>query len=174
MNVGNRGSEDSGHAAPGSSAEHGGGSTGPPDAAKLGRELIRIAGFLHVLFSSGLGKPELTLRQSEALDIVASTPGIRLGDLADHLKLAPSTVSALVNRMVRDDLLQRNANPENRREIQITLGKTGVRYLKNRSRVVEENLAGLLAILSAKDRERLTFAIETLADIIGSGGRHEA
>ncbi len=71
---------------------------------------------------------ELDLTTYDALLHVyeAGDPGIRMTDLADKVVLSKSGLTTLVDRLEERDLMQRIADPEDRRAIRITLTESGM------------------------------------------------
>ena len=77
---------------------------------------------------------DVSIRQHQTMSLVCRLTeekpnGVTLKELAEAMKLAPATVSELVESLVKKNFLQRVQNPEDRRAVQITLtdhGQTSV------------------------------------------------
>jgi DNA-binding MarR family transcriptional regulator len=55
----------------------------------------------------GIGGSAIEPGQMDALDLLVTVESCRMGDLADHLRVDPSTATRAVQRLVKDDLAQR-------------------------------------------------------------------
>jgi DNA-binding MarR family transcriptional regulator len=72
---------------------------------------------------------ELTTSQLRVLIIVRQEPGATLTSLAAHLRVSPPTASGLVDRLVRQDYLRRDGDPNDRRYVRHHLTGRGVAVL---------------------------------------------
>ena len=73
---------------------------------------------------------DVSIRQHQTMALVCRLTedkpnGVTLKELAEAMKLAPATVSELVESLVKKNFLQRIQNPEDRRAVQITLTEHG-------------------------------------------------
>lgn len=136
--------------------------------------IMSIGKFFHDLAPARSELGNFTLRQLEVLDTLLLTPQITLHGLADKLGLAMSTTSVLVDRMVRDGYLTRVANPENRREVLLDLGKRGHNYQLKRRETIGETMQGLLKDLSQDQRGLLMKALYMMGQLINDLGKGEA
>jgi MarR family transcriptional regulator, organic hydroperoxide resistance regulator len=73
--------------------------------------------------------------------------GLRMGELARRARLSKQTMTALVRRLERDDLVERRPDPVDARASRI--------YLTSRSRRFEPVAAATLADLRRRVRRRL-------------------
>jgi MarR family transcriptional regulator, organic hydroperoxide resistance regulator len=71
----------------------------------------------------------ITVVQLKTLIKLASNPNIGLGELADKLRLTKSTVSGVIERLVKIRLVKRVVPLENRRVVSICLTEKGKRLL---------------------------------------------
>ena len=67
----------------------------------------------------------LSVAQLELLSAVAEYPGSRPGQIARHLRLAPNSVTTLVNGLSALGLVTRTSNPEDRRTVELSLTQDG-------------------------------------------------
>ena len=103
---------------------------------------------------------DVSVRQHQTMSLVCRLTeekpnGVTLKELAEAMKLAPATVSELVESLVRKKFLQRVQNPEDRRAVQITLTEYGQTLLDECTQRVDSLCADLLADLSAAERDAL-------------------
>ena len=142
------------------------------DAAILRQSIAKI----HDLFretATGLpGMPniDISLRENRILSLICmmteeKPEGIALKELAAAMKLAPATVSELVDDLVNKDLLVRVQNPNDRRAIQISLSKYGRKLVDDSLRSIDDLCEKLLSGLSPAEQSALIGGLSKIADI---------
>ena len=81
----------------------------------------------------------LTLPQVVALHVLQRGPA-RISDLSEHLRLSMSATSALVQRLVEDELITREEDADDRRQKRVALTRKGDALI---DRIDRERAAGL-------------------------------
>jgi DNA-binding MarR family transcriptional regulator len=79
-----------------------------------------------------------------------------MSDIAEYLKIAPPSATALVNSFVKEGILERTADPADRRVVRLGLSIKGKNLLKEIMLQREKAFARLTASLSIKDCQELT------------------
>jgi DNA-binding MarR family transcriptional regulator len=121
-----------------------------------------LAGFRYELRKFGryseraAGEAGLTPRQHQALLAIRAGPGgtLHVGELAERLFLRPHSTSELVQRMVEQDLVRREVDGADKRQVTLRLSEHGesvLEYLSQSHRaelrrlrpMLQELLAGL-------------------------------
>ena len=110
---------------------------------------------------------DVSVRQHQTMSLVCRLTeekpnGVTLKELAEAMKLAPATVSELVESLVKKDFLQRVQNPEDRRAVQITLTKHGQVLLDECIRCVDSLCEKLLSDLSVSERAAMLGALSKI------------
>lgn len=102
--------------------------------------------------SAALSQIELTPAQSEALRIVADHGPLALKELGDMLVCdSGASPSRIVDRLVAADLVRRDVNTRDRRQIKLTITAEGAEKAAQ-VRVIEDGLHGAIdSALSADD-----------------------
>jgi DNA-binding MarR family transcriptional regulator len=108
-----------------------------------------------------------TVPQLRALGLVHRRPGASLTDVAAHLGVTPATTSVLVDRLVRRGLLRRDAHPEERRRISLSLTPAGERHLRAARTATRQRLAEILEALPAPDRAAISAGVSLLRHAFG-------
>ncbi len=67
----------------------------------------------------------LTYPQYLVIAVLTEKDGQTIGEIADRLGLEPSTITPLVKRLEQAGLLARQRNPQDEREVNVTLSKQG-------------------------------------------------
>ena len=111
-----------------------------------------------------LSSIDVSIRQHQTMSLVCRLTeekpnGVTLKELAEAMKLAPATVSELVESLVKKDFLQRVQNPEDRRAVQITLTPHGQTLLDESIRRVEGLCEKLLNGLTPAERTAMLGAL---------------
>jgi DNA-binding MarR family transcriptional regulator len=109
--------------------------------------------------STAWSETEVTLTQLRALAMIQLRQPITVGALSAALRMSLASGSALADRLVRADLLQRRHDPDDRRQVLLELAPKAVRFLgriEERSRV---RLRRAVAAIEPHEREALATAL---------------
>lgn len=87
----------------------------------------------------------LTTAQMRALALVYENPGVTIGELATSLALTPSSISGLVDRLVRSGLIRRERDIVDRRKVRNFLTDEGTRAREDAIKVGERFLLGIFS-----------------------------
>jgi DNA-binding MarR family transcriptional regulator len=108
----------------------------------------------------------LSVAQLELMTRLAERPGSRPGELARALRIAPNTVTTLVNALVRARMVRRDDDPADRRTIRLTLTEPGAATLARWEGINEAILSRAQARLDDDQRAALRTALPALARLI--------
>jgi DNA-binding MarR family transcriptional regulator len=132
-----------------------------------------LVGELELLFSSlartgtGLADGALTTTQRLALlELVDSEP-LRLGALAERIGAADPTVSRAVDGLVDAGIVERQADPDDRRAVLHLATPKGRAWVERRRGEVAAALDEALGRLAPADRARLLRLVGRLNDELG-------
>lgn len=109
------------------------------------------------------GRIGVTGPQRLVLRVAGLFPGLSAGDLATILHVHPSTLTGVIQRLVRQGLLVRTDDPRDRRRAILHLTKSGSRANATRKATVESAVADALDGLSTRDRDAARRVLERLA-----------
>jgi len=107
----------------------------------------------------------LSVAQLELLSALADTDGVRPGQLARSLRLAPSSVATLVNGLLRDGLITRTGGGPDRRTALIRLTAAGRDAVSRWQRVNEQLLRAALTALAPGSQAALLAALPALSHL---------
>lgn len=107
----------------------------------------------------------LSVAQLEALSCIAENPGMRPGELARALRLAPSSVATLLNGLGAAGLVTRVPSPEDRRAASLALSGAGTAAVARWQDVNTGIVAAALASLPEDRRGSLAAAAPALRDL---------
>ena len=109
--------------------------------------------------------PSLTLPQMRVLTIVSRQGPLNLNAVAQSLGVHPSNATRTCNRLVEAGLLDRRDNPEDRRNVVLTLTPEGHALwegvMNHRRRSIEE----VVRRLTADEREQLAAGLTAFARV---------
>lgn len=92
------------------------------DAASMVMEAGRNLGAAAVLFHSAVAdRMGLTAIEEKALDFILRQGPLTAGELVEHTGLAPSSVTALTDRLARKGFVERRPDPEDARRVRIAV-----------------------------------------------------
>jgi DNA-binding MarR family transcriptional regulator len=105
------------------------------------------------------------MAQVEVLQTLADSSGSRVGDLAERLHLAPSTVSGLISQMLTAGLIRRGTDPDDRRAAVVVLTPQGTKQLAAWEAANERRVADALFRLTEEERAAIVAALPALQSL---------
>jgi DNA-binding MarR family transcriptional regulator len=88
----------------------------------------------------------ITLQQHQALLAIVGYPGrekVTIGELAERMQIQHHSAVGLVNRLAEQELVQRTANQDDRRQVFISLTHKGMQVLESLASMHREELRQL-------------------------------
>ncbi len=110
----------------------------------------------------------LTTAQLRVMFLIRESPGVTAGDLATRLSVTPPTISGIVDRLVRMDLVQRAEDPDDRRLVRNYLTEPGETTCSRLERGIEVYTR---RILVAMDHKMLEAYVAGLQEFIEASKR---
>jgi DNA-binding MarR family transcriptional regulator len=104
----------------------------------------------------------LTVAQLELMSALAENPGARPGELARLLRLAPNTVTTLINALAPRGLISRSPSADDRRAIAMHLTEQGQEALGAWQATNAEVLRTAVSALPPEQRSALSRAVPAL------------
>ena len=108
----------------------------------------------------GEGEDALDLGQVDALDLLVFHGPVRMGELAESLRVDASTATRAVNRLVDTGLAQRRRSDEDGRVMVVAITKRGNEVHRALTARRREALEGILTDFNARDRQQLAALLE--------------
>ncbi|CAD6513292.1 MarR family winged helix-turn-helix transcriptional regulator [Paraburkholderia sabiae] len=134
----------------------------PEALSKFTGSLVRRAQQRHVAVWLSEVSADITSVQYAALEILQKTPGINQRQLGDELDVDRSTIADLTARMVRNGLIERSDDPDDKRSYVLFLtiaGKKQLAILRPRVEEVERILTAKLSPRESGELKRLLAAL---------------
>ena len=118
-------------------------------------------------FAERLGVLELTPPDAGILRLLNQSAGISQQELSVRLQIHPSRLVAILDNLEKRKLVERRANPEDRRLYSLHLTDDGQEILGRIGKVAREHQEALLGSISAEERGQLTAMLHKIADAQG-------
>jgi DNA-binding MarR family transcriptional regulator len=152
-----------------------------PADTPIPRELPDVLQFMQLLWAIVHALQKTSKRMSAELGVtgpqrlvlrvVGLSPGISAGRLAAVLRLHPSTLTGILQRLLNQRLLRRSADPRDRRRAVLHLTARGATVNAANQRTVEAAVRRALAAVPARDRAVARRALARLAGQLEESAR---
>jgi DNA-binding MarR family transcriptional regulator len=126
----------------------------------------RIVQALRVAGRDGERRAGVTSAQLFALQQIAEHPSVSINELAALTFTHQSSVSVVIQRLVRQRLVAKVAGTDDRRRQRLVVTAKGRRALQRAPVAVQERLIGAISALSAADRRALTRSLGQVARLV--------
>ena len=137
--------------------------TDPALATALRISVSRLARRLRVeRAASGLGEPDLSETQLAALATLERHGAMTPGELAEHEKVQPPSMTRVISALVESQLVRREPHPSDRRQVVLTATEAGRDLVLKARRKRDAWLARRLNELSPAERTTLRAAAPIL------------
>jgi DNA-binding MarR family transcriptional regulator len=136
------------------------------DAQTLTEVVTRLRRVLRTSIRSDYPWETLPMAQVELLQCLQDAGGARVGELAGLLRLAPNTVSTLVQQLADASLVRRDTDPADRRAARVSLTDSGAAHLLGWRDAHERRIGDALAGLDGADRATILAALPALSRLV--------
>jgi DNA-binding MarR family transcriptional regulator len=138
------------------------------DRTERGREpaflLAQLGAHAASQFAERLGVLDLAPADAGILRLLRVAAGLSQQELATRLKIHPSRLVAILDKLEKRGFLERKANPEDRRLYSLHLTRGGEEGLDSIRKVAREHQEALLGTLTSEERETLGVLLTRIAD----------
>jgi DNA-binding MarR family transcriptional regulator len=138
----------------------------PADSTELTTVVTRLRRALRRSIRSEYPWELRPAAQLEVLQTMTDDRSWRVGDLAERLRLAQSTVSALIGKLVDAGLLSRDVDPVDRRASLVALTTAGRGELRQWDAAHRKRIDHALNELSARDRATVLAAVGAIGRLV--------
>jgi DNA-binding MarR family transcriptional regulator len=131
------------------------------------QDLSLIRRVLRRPLESEVAKGNLTVPQTAVMRAIVRAPGIVLRDLSREVSLAHSTVSGIVDRLVKRGLIERRADPEDGRTSRIYPTAVVTDFVRERiPRLSQGPLATALEQATRAERATIAESLRRLRELL--------
>lgn len=106
----------------------------------------------------------VTLPQFRMLVVLSTHGAMKLGTLAEYLAVNPSTAMRMAGRLATAHLIDRQINPNDRRETVWSLTKSGRRTVEEVTARRREEIAAIVTRMPADQRSGMVTALRAFTD----------
>lgn len=106
----------------------------------------------------------LNISQIQTLVFLKENDGANMTDLATFLQIELPSVTSLVNKLVRKDLVQRLADRSDRRVVRIELTKTGEKLLLQTTQKRIQKIKKVMSYLSNDQKREFITILKTIRE----------
>ena len=118
-------------------------------------------------FAEAIAHTGLAPHQARALRVIAKEQPIRPGALAERLRIAPRSVTEVVDALIDQGLVTREPDPDDRRAMILTLTEPGDDLVHEISAARRAHTAAVFdGVLSEEEQASLAYLLGKLADRI--------
>jgi DNA-binding MarR family transcriptional regulator len=107
---------------------------------------------------------DITMAQAKLLYVVATAGELSMSEIALRLRVTVSTSSGAVDRLVELGLLARSEDPNNRRQVRVSVTETGSRTLGQVRELSSRHLRTMLELVSDEELDVIERATRILGD----------
>src|SRR5262245_23773327 len=126
--------------------------------------LAQVGAHAAAKFAEHLSAINLSPPHAGILRVVQASGGISQQSLATHLRILPSRLVVLIDELEGRGLVERRADPADRRSYALFLTNEGRDTMKAIGRVARDHETAVLASLSTQERELLASLLVRIAD----------
>jgi DNA-binding MarR family transcriptional regulator len=112
--------------------------------------------------------PEVTLPQFRTLVLLEANGTMTAAQLAKAIGVVPSTATRMCDRLVAKKLIDREIDPDNRRQMVLSLRAEGIALIAESTRRRRREIARLLRTIPPADQQRLA---ESLLVLVAAAAR---
>ncbi len=105
---------------------------------------------------------QMSLLQIQTLLFLHRNPSVQMRDIATHFHIEMPTATNLIGKLVREHLVTRQQDAEDRRLVRIMLTANGQKLLEDAMKERNQKLTLLLAYLSKEDQDNLLRIVSLL------------
>lgn len=138
------------------------------DIAAVMDALRKVVRFLRLADREAEATTGLSAAQLFILHSLAEAPSESMSELAERTMTDPSSVSTVIDRLVRRGLVKRIRSREDLRRFTLRLSPIGQRVIRTAPRAPQELIAKSLAALPSAERTVVLRGLETLIHAIGA------
>ena len=139
------------------------------DADELVSALLTASRALVGVSARSLGQVEdaVTITQFRTLVVLEGHGDTRLNQLAERLGVTPSTALRMVDRLIAAQLVTREENKADRREVLIALTHEGARLVREVTERRRAEIATIVAVMPQEGRQEVVAALNAFAQAAG-------
>ncbi len=129
----------------------------------LGYWLRTVSNAVSHRFARKVERQGVTVAEWAFLRVLYDAEGVAPSLLAEHMGMTRGAISKLADRLLEKDLVQREANPQDRRAHRLVLTPAGRALVPKLARIADANDASLFGVLTPGERRHLEKLLRKIA-----------
>lgn len=109
---------------------------------------------------------DLAPNQIILINLVKEKPGSSIGELAEKMKVTSSAIGQIIAKLEKNNLIKREINPSNRREVNVFLDAEGRKYFEVKERLRKDIVNKYYSQLSFEELVTLRDIVKKLNQIV--------
>ena len=109
---------------------------------------------------------ELSPKQIILLDFINKNRVVTIGQIASYMNITSSAVGQLVSKLEEQHYVSRGINPENRREIFVSLDTSGIKYFEREEEIIRFIISRYYSKLELNEIVQLKEVVQKLNHIV--------
>lgn len=105
---------------------------------------------------------KVTLSQIKVLKLISTSEEVAMADIANHLKIKPASATALVDKMVQQNWIERTNDPSDRRKVYIQMSAEKKEDWAKMHTNEMKKMGEYMSVLSEEEQKQLIQILETL------------
>ena len=136
------------------------------DAREAARQIRALDRAVNRMAHRDVARSGLTGPQVRAIEALFDRGPLSVKDLSTQLHLSHSTVSGIVDRLARRQLVRRELHPDDRRVSRIAVTQEVTRYARTAPRRLLSPLANALQNVGPAERRQIIETLKRLGDLV--------
>ncbi|MGF7058377.1 MarR family winged helix-turn-helix transcriptional regulator [Brassicibacter mesophilus] len=109
---------------------------------------------------------ELTVPQIMLLKVISKRGKMKVSEISEEMNLTNSTVSGIIDRLERSEIVLRERSKEDRRIVYITLSKKGEEMVKEFRGTINVYFENIFSDLTVEEIDVIMKGLETLKQVV--------
>ena len=127
----------------------------PKNSSKLVEEIFNLSRLFKESMSFNKDACHLTMGQVQGLIFIKHSKKVQMRDIASKFNIELPSATSLVDNLVKENLVLRSNDPQDRRAVLISLSAKGKKLLTDAIKEREKKVEKMLSFLSEKDKKDL-------------------
>ncbi|MDD4332515.1 MAG: MarR family transcriptional regulator [Patescibacteria group bacterium] len=103
--------------------------------------------------------------QIVTLDFIRKNSAVTMKELVEFLHIKPPSVTSIANNLAKEKLITRVTDQTDRRVVKLSLTKQGENFLKEKSKIITEQMKKSMSVLDEGDKKNLIKIFKKLSHI---------
>ncbi|NOZ61065.1 MAG: MarR family transcriptional regulator [Calditrichaeota bacterium] len=130
------------------------------------KSFISVMHFFHNIAVDVSRVSDFSLAQFRVLMVVHHFDSLSVNELKQQLNIAQSSASEIIDRLVQQQMLKREKDPEDKRKTRLILTPRAKKLIQTQRERIKDYYRTILEILDEKDQTRLVDSFEQIQRIV--------